>query len=233
MLTVLIATRNRHKIGEIQTVLGRTLAYRTLADHPAAPNPVEDAPTFAGNAVKKARTLAEWISQTVPIPPDTRWIVLADDSGLEVDALNGAPGVFSARYAAKAAGRAGNSTDADNNAALLVRLEGVPADARTARFRCVIAVVLVRPPPAPLSDPLTFDGACEGHILTAPRGQAGFGYDPLFQPSGCTLTFAELGDPVKNRISHRARALAKLADWLSALTQTCPGSKSPADPEPS
>ncbi|HNQ90956.1 MAG TPA: non-canonical purine NTP pyrophosphatase [Verrucomicrobiota bacterium] len=230
MLTILIATRNRHKVGEIQALLDPALTCRSLADYPDAPSPVEDATTFAGNAAKKARALAEWLSQTVPVPPAAPWLVLADDSGLEVDALNGDPGVFSARYAARTTGYTGNSTDADNNAALLRQLEAVPPHARTARFRCAIAAVPVIPPPAPVPDAAVFQGTCEGHVLTAPRGQAGFGYDPLFQPVGFNLTFAEMGDTVKNRISHRARALAQLADWLK---RTCPGSKCHAGPAPS
>jgi XTP/dITP diphosphohydrolase len=135
--------------------------------------------------------------------------VLADDSGLEVDVLDGAPGVNSARFAALDTGRPGNSSDADNNAKLLRLLRDVPPEKRTARFRCVLAFVPVHPPSA-IPQPRFFEGVCEGRIGDAPRGQGGFGYDPLFIPNGFNQTFAELGEETKNRLSHRARALAAL-----------------------
>jgi XTP/dITP diphosphohydrolase len=143
------------------------------------------------------------------------WFVLADDSGLEVDALGGAPGVHSARFAALDTGASGNSSDRDNNAKLLRRLQDVPLDKRTARFRCVLALVQAEPPLSAL-EPLCFEGACEGRLRFAPSGQGGFGYDPLFVPEGYQESFAELGESVKNRISHRARALAKLRAWLES-----------------
>jgi XTP/dITP diphosphohydrolase len=129
-----------------------------------------------------------------------------------VDALEGAPGVHSARFAAldrNAAGSSANSPDADNNAKLLRLLKDVPPEKRTARFRCVIALVAVHPPSATLP-PQMFDGACEGRIGFSPRGKNGFGYDPLFVPEGFGETFAELGDEVKNQLSHRAKALARM-----------------------
>ncbi len=224
MTTLVIATRNRHKVAEIRAVLGETFRYQTLADLlPGAPTTVEDAATFAGNAAKKAAELARWLGARRSDGEPAR--VLADDSGLEVDALNGAPGVFSARFAALDSGRAGNSTDAENNAKLLRLLLGVPPERRTARFRCAIAVAPVNAPRPTSSSPVclldeteletqVFEGACEGRILFAPRGQNGFGYDPLFQPEGHDQTFAELGETVKNSLSHRARALAKLKTWL-------------------
>ena len=143
--------------------------------------------------------------------------MLADDSGLEVDALNGAPGVHSARFAAS--GKSENSPDTDNNAKLLRLLENVPAEKRTARFHCVIAFVPVAPANIENTSPVCyaeeiaaqiFEGACEGKIIFAPRGKNGFGYDPLFVPDGFTQTFAELGEDVKNGLSHRAKALGKL-----------------------
>ncbi len=224
MTTLLIATRNRHKVGEISAILGDRFQFLTLNDFPAAPKVVEDAETFAGNATKKAVELARWLSLTSPV---TRHLspafVLADDSGLEVDALNGAPGVHSARFAAL--DKTENSPDADNNAKLLRLLENVPAVKRTARFRCVIAFVPVAPANIENTSPVCyaeespaqiFDGACEGKIIFAPRGQNGFGYDPLFVPDGFNQTFAELGDDVKNRLSHRAKALGKLKTALGA-----------------
>ena len=143
--TLFIATRNAHKVGEIQAILGERFRYATLNDLPGAPKIVEDAPTFAGNATKKAVELARWlavgISNLKSQISNLRW-VLADDSGLEVDALNGAPGVRSARFAALDDGRPGNSTTPENNAKLLQLLKDV--EKRTARFRCVLAL-----PPVP------------------------------------------------------------------------------------
>ena len=215
MLKLLIATRNQHKVGEIQAILGAGFRCQTLKDFPAAPAVVEDADTFAGNATKKAVELVRWLTAVIRSGkrPD---YVLADDSGLEVDALGGAPGVHSARFAAPDSGRAGNSPDADNNAKLLRVLQDVPLEKRTARFRCVIALVkLTEQSNGTPSEPQLFDGACEGRIDFAPRGQGGFGYDPLFVPVGHDVSFAELGEEAKNRISHRARALEKLRAALA------------------
>jgi len=217
MTTLLIATRNAHKVGEIQAILGAGFRFLTLNDFPAAPKVEEDADTFAGNAAKKAVELARWIAGK----PATPHFVLADDSGLEVDALNGAPGVHSARFAAldRGEGAAGNSPDADNNAKLLGLLKEVPLEQRTGRFRCVIALVPVPEERAAGASPVcfadefaaqTFEGACEGRIQLAANGHGGFGYDPLFVPAGHTQSFAELGEDVKNRLSHRAKALEKL-----------------------
>ncbi len=214
MITALIATRNRHKVGEIQTILGTGFRCLTLEDFPTAPAVVEDADTFTGNAIKKAQSLAAWLVQQPP-SADSIQVVLADDSGLAVDALDGAPGVHSARFAAVDAKNHGNTPDTDNNAKLLRLLEAVPRQKRTARFRCVIALVPVHPSDAS-SVPPTFDGACEGRIDFAPRGAGGFGYDPLFIPDGFTESFAELGEEVKNRLSHRAKALEKLRVWFAA-----------------
>ena len=140
MTTLIIATRNAHKIEEIRGILGGQFQFRTLRDIPNAPVAVEDADTFAGNATKKAVELARFLSTFDQPAAASSAFVLADDSGLEVDALNGAPGVHSARFAAIDAAAAGNSPDADNNAKLLRLLKDVPAEKRTARFRCVIAL---------------------------------------------------------------------------------------------
>jgi XTP/dITP diphosphohydrolase len=234
MTTLLIATRNAHKVGEIQAILGAPFRCLTLNDFPAAPKVVEDADTFAGNAAKKAGELAKWLKgrhSTFNIQHSMPNFVLADDSGLEVDALNGAPGVHSARFAAlegsadgSSAGATGNSPDVDNNARLLRLLQDVPLEKRTGRFRCVIALVPVPEPRVESASPVCcadefdariFDGACEGRIQFAPRGHGGFGYDPLFVPEGCAQSFAELGEDVKNRLSHRAQALEKVKAFLS------------------
>jgi XTP/dITP diphosphohydrolase len=217
MPAILIATRNAHKVSEIQVILGKQFRYLTLNEFPQAPKVAEDANTFEGNAMKKAVELAKWLARRNAQPmPD---FVLADDSGLEVDALNGAPGVFSARFAA--IDRPENSPDVGNNAKLLRLLKDVPTGKRTARFRCVVAFTPVPPKEIENASPVCyadeselqtqlFDGACEGRIIFEPRGRNGFGYDPLFVPDGFDQTFAELGDDVKNKLSHRARALEKL-----------------------
>jgi len=214
---MLIATRNRHKVGEIRAILGGSFQFLTLNDFPDAPEVVEDADTFAGNATKKAVRLAKWICSkhsTFNIQHSTPNFVLADDSGLEVDALDGAPGVHSARFAALDSAKSGNTPDADNNAKLLRLLKDIPPEKRTARFRCVIALIQVHSPQSTVHSPQLFDGACEGHMGFAPRGKNGFGYDPLFVPVGFEQTFAELGEDVKNKLSHRAKALEKLKEFL-------------------
>ena len=227
MTTVIIATRNAHKVEEIRGILGEQFEFRTLADVPNAPTVVEDANTFAGNATKKSVELARHLS-TVNRPFSySAAYVLADDSGLEVDALNGAPGVHSARFAALRDGNPDNAPDAENNAKLLRLLKDVPLSKRTARFRCVIALTPVLELFAESASPVCaaneqefatelFEGACEGRITTGASGAGGFGYDPLFVPLGFEQSFAELGAEVKNRISHRAKALAKLREWLAA-----------------
>ncbi len=215
MPTLLIATRNAHKVGEIQALLGENFHCLTLKDFPAAPEVIEDAATFAGNATKKAVELAQWLASDSRFTFHvSRTYILADDSGLEVDALNGAPGVYSARFAAIDSDQAGNSPDAENNAKLLRLLKDVPAEKRLARFRCVIALVEI-PPRSALRSPHLFDGTCEGRIDFAPRGADGFGYDPLFVPDGFAQTFAELGEVAKNQLSHRAKALARLRAELA------------------
>jgi XTP/dITP diphosphohydrolase len=231
MIILLIATRNAHKLDEIRAILGEQFHYLTLNDLENAPEVVEDAGSFAGNATKKAVELAEWCrrypakSLGATSAESGNFYVLADDSGLEVDALNGAPGVHSARFAALDTGKPGNAATSQNNAKLLRLLQDVPLDKRTARFRCVLALTRVPPSSAATASPASgaqetefetslFEGACEGRLGFEPRGQGGFGYDPLFFPAGYNQTFAELGDRVKNRLSHRANALAKLHEYL-------------------
>ncbi len=224
MTTLLTATRNAHKVGEIRAILGAQFRFLTLNDFPDAPGVVEDAPTFAGNAAKKAVELAKWLARIPNSESRMPNFVLADDSGLEVDALGGAPGVHSARFAAVESAKSGNTPDADNNAKLLRLLQNIPPERRAARFRCVIALVAVPAGKIEVASPVcyadefepqTFDGACEGRIIFSPRGNNGFGYDPLFTPAGHNQTFAELGEDVKNRLSHRAKALAKLKDFFN------------------
>jgi XTP/dITP diphosphohydrolase len=226
--TIVIATRNTHKVGEIRAILGNEIQILTLNDFPDSPKVVEDADTFTGNATKKAVELARWLAVT--FPPTRRsspLFVLADDSGLEVDALDGAPGVHSARFAAADAATSGNTPDADNNTRLLQLLKDVPLEKRRARFHCVIALVRVPEPKTTSSTPVcyadelevqTFDGTCEGRIGFEPCGKNGFGYDPLFIPVGLDRTFAELDEDEKNRLSHRARALEKLKEFFDPKT---------------
>jgi XTP/dITP diphosphohydrolase len=235
MLTLVIATRNAHKVWEIRAILGDGFCYLTLDDFAGPPEVVEDAGTFAGNATKKAVALAKWLSHMQnpransgsrePGDLRDRMFVLADDSGLEVDALGGAPGVHSARFAALDTGQPGNSPTVENNAKLMRLLEDVPLDKRSARFRCVVALT-----PVPRAEPEEasavcfaeeaelqtelFEGTCEGRITFAPSGRGGFGYDPLFVPNGYEQTFGELSEEVKNRLSHRAKALAELKTRL-------------------
>jgi XTP/dITP diphosphohydrolase len=204
--TLLIATRNAHKTAEIRQILGGNFCLRALSDFPDAPAVVEDADTFAGNARKKAESLARWFAAKAS---SGHFYILADDPGLEVDALAGAPGVHSARFAAVGIGGLSNSPDSANNAKLLRLLEGIAPEKRTARFRCVLALAA-----ATGGQPVIFEGACQGRIALAPSGSGGFGYDPLFVPEGHDRSFAELGENVKNKLSHRARALEKLRQFF-------------------
>jgi XTP/dITP diphosphohydrolase len=226
MTTLLIATRNAHKVQEIGKILGGDFRCLTLNDFPGAPVAVEDAETFAGNATGKVLSLAEWLTKN-PEPvfrtavAEAPFYIVADDSGLEVDALDGAPGVHSARFADREAAGAANSPDAANNAKLLRLLEGKPAQQRTARFRCVLAVLrLVFSPvsrrafPFSPSQIVLLDGVCEGSIGGIASGRGGFGYDPLFVPKDYAQSFAELGEEIKNELSHRARALEKLKQLI-------------------
>jgi XTP/dITP diphosphohydrolase len=219
-MRLLAATRNRHKLGELRALLGVGFEVIGLDTLPGAGDVVEDEPTFAGNAAKKAVWAARLAGRDV--------LALADDSGLEVDALSGAPGVRSARYAQEAGGP--RPTDAQNNAKLLRALAEVPAEKRTARFQCVIAIAGTSPALAAAAKQAgaacerhgdwrvaLCAGTCEGRLRFNARGAGGFGYDPLFVPAGHELTFAELGEDVKNGISHRARAIAKARALLDAL----------------
>jgi XTP/dITP diphosphohydrolase len=236
MTTLLIATRNAHKVGEIQAILGNAFRCLTLKDFPDAPPVIEDAETFVGNALKKADSLANWLADNSKLKTQNLKLdfVLADDSGLEVDALHGEPGVHSARFAAL--DKAENSADADNNAKLMRLLKDVPLENRSARFRCVIALVPVpdhrieNASPVCFADEFptqVFDGACEGMIQLSASGAKGFGYDPVFVPNGFTQSFAELGEDVKNQISHRAKALSQLKDFFRGKLPAAEDSRRP------
>ena len=183
-MKLVLATRNPHKLQEIRAIFNfQELEICSSFDFPEIPDVVEDGDTLEANAIKKAVE----ICQATGLP------ALADDSGLEVEVLNGAPGVYSARWAGE------NCTYADNNLKLLEELSGCTN--RRAQFRTVIALALPGEPPQ------TVVGSVQGLISDNPRGDQGFGYDPLFIPDGYSKTFAELPAEIKNKISHRARAL--------------------------
>lgn len=194
--SLLLGTRNPGKIYEIQLIIGDlAIEFHSLQEFPEVEVAEENDPTYAGNAILKAKFYAS----------ATGMLALADDSGLEVEALGGAPGVLSARYAGE------HATDADRRKLLLSELEKTGSAIRRARFVCAIAIA--RPDGEILN---LSEGICSGTITFAPRGDSGFGYDPLFVPDGFDQTFGELSDEIKNRLSHRARALLKLRDFLSS-----------------
>jgi XTP/dITP diphosphohydrolase len=188
---LLVSTRNAHKITEIRAILGPDFEVSDLSALPEMSEVEETGETFEENATLKAVAASLLFDG---------WVI-ADDSGLEVDALNGAPGVLSARYAG------GQGDDAANNALLLKNLAGFHGRDRSARFRCVIVLARAGRKLA------AFSGAVEGVIVDASRGGGGFGYDPLFVPNGYSETFGQLPAAVKNTLSHRAQALEKLRDW--------------------
>jgi XTP/dITP diphosphohydrolase len=202
VIAVVLATHNPGKVAEYARLLGDLpVEIRSLAEHPGYEAPPEDGETFDDNARIKALAAAR----------ATGMPAIADDSGLCVDALGGAPGVRSARY-----GGPGKS-DADRCEHLLDALAGVPAEERKAHFACVIAVAL----PGGQAD--TVGGRCDGHIRAGARGGGGFGYDPLFVPEGETLTFAELPPAHKDRISHRGDAAVGLPRLLSRILDLAKG----------
>lgn len=196
---LLVATRNPGKVRELSRLLAPALEGVELAGMDAfadVPDVVEDADTFEGNAKKKALEVA----RATGLP------TLADDSGLEVDALDGAPGVYSARYAGT------HGDDEANNDALLEALSGVPDEERTARFRCALAFA---DPAGPLGDEShVAHGVVEGRVIHERRGTNGFGYDPLFLLAGDTRTTAELSAEEKDAVSHRAEAARAMLPWL-------------------
>lgn len=194
MKTLVLASRNKHKIEELRATLKDIgIELKSALDFPGLQEVEEDKTTLEGNALKKARYVYE----------ATGFSSLSDDTGLEVDALDGRPGVYSARYAGE------DATYRDNLEKLLEELAGVAPRDRKAQFRTVVALV---------SDEgvRTFEGICRGVILNEPRGDKGFGYDPVFQPEGYDQTFAELNPGVKNEISHRGIAIKRLRSFLTS-----------------
>ena len=194
MIDLLLATRNAHKTEEMQRILGPQFNVNDLAAHPEVPHIAETGRSFQENAILKALA----VSRKLP------GLVIADDSGLEVDALRGAPGIHSARYAGP---RASNQERIDKLLDKLLRV-GATKNERCARFRCALAL-------ACKGEVLhVFGGIVEGEIADRPRGSHGFGYDPIFIPQGFEQTFGELGPAQKDQLSHRARALEKLRAFL-------------------
>ena len=194
---MVLATYNKGKLRELRRLVNKLpFDLKDLEDFPALEPVPETGKTFAENASLKAVGYAR----------QTSTLTLADDSGLEVDALGGAPGVFSARYA-------GDASDAERTAKLLAELSNVSDELRTAHFVSTIAIANENAEVIHLSQ-----GICEGRIIRSPRGTRGFGYDPVFIPHGFQQTFGELAPEIKNRISHRARALAQTLSFLRSLT---------------
>lgn len=190
MKTIVLASRNRDKIEEMHSILSELgIDLKSALDYPKLQEVVEDADTLEGNALKKAR----YVHRMTDLP------ALADDTGLEVDALNGAPGVYTARYAGEEA------SYADNVYKLLRELKNRPE--RGAQFRTAVAFVDGK-------QEQTFEGICRGEITRERSGDGGFGYDPVFRPEGYEQTFAELDSDVKNRISHRGKAIQQFLNWL-------------------
>lgn len=195
--TIILASGNKHKIEELRSTLkplGITL--KSSYDFPELGEVEEDKPTLEGNAIKKAR----YYHQETGLP------ALSDDTGLEVDALDGRPGVYSARYAGESA------SYQDNTNKLLDELAGVDMKDRGAQFRTVVAFVYEK-------GTHTFEGICRGRILKEEKGDKGFGYDPVFKPDEYEKTFAELDPEIKNRISHRGKAVEKFVNWLKNQQQ--------------
>jgi XTP/dITP diphosphohydrolase len=205
---LVLATRNRHKGEELAALLGDLgIRIRTLDEFPGVPDVVEDGSTCEANAVKKAKEIAT----------ATGLAAVADDTGLEVDALNGRPGVYAARYAGE------HATYEDNCRKLLLELSGVPRERRTARFMTVAAIAL------PSGEVQIETGQLEGLIAEKPAGSRGFGYDPVFFIPELGKTLAELSADEKNRISHRAKAFIQAKDLLRSIqSQTQPSGRSAA-----
>lgn len=210
-MDIVVATRNTGKLKEIKGILkDLPVNLLSLKDFSNLPEIAEDGLTFHDNALKKAKVIAEI----------TGFTVLSDDSGLEIDALNGQPGINSARFAVgtrctvhtgSVDNMADNAKDADNLKKVLGLLKEVPEGKRLARFKAVICLYF------PDGKMKFAEGVCEGKIIFIPRGENGFGYDPIFVPKGYKKTFAELSEKIKNRISHRAKAMKEMKKELKSL----------------
>lgn len=192
-MNIIFATGNKHKLQEAQQILGPEFTLRTSAESGITEDIPETSDTLKGNAIQKAMYIWDRLHTNC----------FADDTGLEIDALNGAPGVYSARYAGE------KCSFQDNIVKVLKELEGVHAP-RTARFRCVVALVVD-------GQITTFDGIVEGEITLEPRGNGGFGYDPIFKPQGYDRCFSELSADEKNTISHRGMAMKLLSEHLKTI----------------
>jgi XTP/dITP diphosphohydrolase len=191
-MKLVFATNNQHKLHEIQALAGDQFTLLSLSDIGCTDDVPEDQPTLEGNARQKAEFIYSKYGYSC----------FADDTGLEIDALNGDPGVFSARYAGDA------KNPEDNIRKVLEKLDKIKN--RKARFRTVVSLIID-------GHETQFEGVVEGEILNEKRGNAGFGYDPVFQPAGCDLTFAQMNMEEKNKISHRGRAVEKLVNYLHSL----------------
>ncbi|MBT2656853.1 XTP/dITP diphosphatase [Bacillus sp. ISL-18] len=198
MKEVIIATKNPGKAREFEEIFSsRGIAVRTLLDFPELPDVEETGTTFEENAILKAEAISRALDK----------MVIGDDSGLIIDALDGRPGIFSARYAGEP------KNDQNNTDKVLGELQGVPEEKRTARFYCALAIAV------PSQETRTVSGTCEGRILEEPRGTNGFGYDPVFYVPEKGLSMAELSSEEKNQLSHRANALKKLDVMLDTILE--------------
>jgi len=196
-MDIILATRNKKKIEEIRRIIvDLTIVIHSLDEYSDCPETIEDKDTFEGNAIKKATEVCLFTGKPA----------LADDSGLEVLALHNAPGVYSARYA----GGAGAGNDVRNYEKLLAELVNVPHEKRAAQFVCCMALAF------PDGRVVTFFGIAKGRIGLEPKGKTGFGYDPVFIPDGFERTFAEMAGNEKDKLSHRGKAIEKLAEFLHA-----------------
>lgn len=199
-MKLVIASKNFHKIREFRSILGEAIDWDILSliDYPDVSSPEETASSFTGNALIKAEHATKYLDA---------WSI-ADDSGLVVPALKGAPGVFSARYAGSTA------SDVENRNKLIKNMNGLRDDSRAAYFECAIVLT------SPKGYQKTVVGTCEGTIIEEERGSNGFGYDPLFLKYGYTKTFGELDEATKNRVSHRRKAIDKLLLVLEGLKES-------------
>ena len=192
-MDIIIATSNQNKLKEFKALLkDHKISILSLKDFPQIPAVVEDGKNFYENALKKANTVAVYTGK----------LTIADDSGIEVEALGGKPGVYSSRFAGE------DASDEENNARLLKELQGIPPDKRGACFKCVLVIA------KPEGETAFVEGECRGTIIQELRGHYGFGYDPLFLVSEYNKTFSEITPEEKNKISHRAKALQKLLKLL-------------------